>query len=91
MSDHSSHPVHIVRTSPDAGYTFASLFVSLIGFLITTWLVMLLLPVAFGPEWAWGYWRVAAAILVVRLVLPRAHPLLVPAQFAKNKRASLFA
>ena len=48
------------------------------GYFLVAWLVMLLLPYAFGPEFAWGYWRVLAVICVIRLVIgPKGSP--VPA------------
>lgn len=46
------------------------------GLFVVGWLVMLLLPYAFGPAFAWGYWRVLAAIYVVRLVIGPKWPLL---------------
>ena len=39
------------------------------GYFLVAWLVMLLLPYAFGPEFAWGYWRVLAAIYIIRVVI----------------------
>jgi len=81
----TSLPVHIVATESEGAWKFGRLLVGIVGFFITTWLVMLLLPTAFGPEWAWSYWRTAAAILVVRLFFPRLGPLPVPLQFTKNK------
>lgn len=46
------------------------------GYFLVAWLVMLLLPYAFGPEFAWGYWRVLAAIYIVRIVVGPKWPLL---------------
>ena len=82
----SSTPVHIVATESEPSWKFYLGVVRIIFFIVTIWLVMLLLPVAFGPEWAWGFWRVAAAVYVIRLVLPPSRqPFPIPAQFVKNR------
>lgn len=46
------------------------------GYFLVAWVVMLLLPYAFGPEFAWRYWRVLAAIYIVRIVVGPKWPLL---------------
>ena len=53
-----------------------SLIVNIGAYFLVAWLVMLLLPYAFGPQWAWGYWRVLAAVYIVRLVVGPKWPLL---------------
>lgn len=53
------------------------------GYFLVAWVVMLLLPYAFGPDFAWGYWRVLAAVYIVRLVVGPKWPLLPQASEVK--------
>lgn len=74
-------PVYTVRPTLTNEARWANFISTLLALALAAWLVMLLLPLAFDVSW--GYWRVLAAILVVRWTIGLKWP--IPPKYEEVK------